>query len=193
MSYAGLKFLYYFCAIANHIIENVSAWQGYLKGDNMKEFSAIPNNSDTAHVFFLFCCIFGSLFCVVVLVIYINLCNSNSNENEYQRGYLEYELGVAVCQLVFKDAVQSIFMFIVYMDGDVGCASLLTKRYAICSLVSHTKLLITFVMKYVKYDSEVNYDCGTKLCFSFLGGVGAIILVVFTTLFLVDVFSELCA
>ena len=189
MAGSCLKVVYYLGVIANHIADNVFDWKGYMKSGDRKEFSAIPKDSPTSDDFYLVSCISGTLFSLLILGAYcyfIEFHVTERNRQDCKRGYLEYELFVSVCQLLFKDAIQSVLMFLNYLSDDAGndCASLLTKQYAICSVVSHSKLLICFATKLFKYGSGENYDSDTKCCFCFLGCLGALTLVVFTSLYL---------
>ena len=193
--------MYYIGVIAIHIGDNIVDWFGYTELGNTKEFSAIPKDSPTSDDFYLASCISGILFSLLMVVAYgyfikfhvISMCGEGTEQNreDCKRWFLQYELTVRVCQLLFKDAIQSVLMFLVYLSGeaDIDCASLLTKLYAFSSLFSHFKLLICFATKLFKCGSGENYGSVTKYIFCCLGCFGALTLMVFTILYLVIINS----
>lgn len=190
------KSVFYFGLMVYHIADVYFDWKGYAKLDDKDAFSAIPNGSSVGDGFYLASCISGTVLSLAMLVsycfyIYFHLscmCTSAECRKDCDRRFLMLELVVSVGELLCKDDIQSILMFLIYDSGDgQKCVGTLTKVYAICSIIAHLKLLVCFATKLCGLGSGEKCDSGVKCVFCFFGCVGSSIFLVFTSLYFAEI------
>ena len=182
--------------MAYHVADGYFDWLGYYELQNNEAFYAIPKGSTVAEWFFLASCISGTLFSLVMLVVYgyyiiyhlSCMCTLDDCSKECNRRFLTKELVVSVCELLFKDDIQSILLFMIYNSGpEKECISHLTKVFVICSMIAHLKLLACFATKLCGFGAGEKCDSGLKCLFCFLGCIGSVIFLIFTSLYFAEI------
>ena len=138
-------------------------------------------------MFYLISCILGTVFGVAMMIVcggcvafYAGSTRvSLSSAEGLGSCFLTAEFAITVCELLFKEDIQSILLFFIYhSDPDVKCVGSLTKAFALCSVLAHTKQLVCFVSTFFQEKA-----CGSKIrcMLGFLGCVGSIVFLVFTS------------
>ena len=192
------KSVFYFGLMAYHVADTYFDWQGYIKLGDKEAFSAIPKDSALADGFYFTSCITGTFLSIMMLVAYgfyiwfhiSCMCTSDQcDKKKCNRHFLMLELGISVGELLFKDDIQSILMFLIYDSGVASseCVSPLTKAFAICSIVAHLKLLVCFVTKLCGLGSGEKCDSQIKCFLCVLGCAGSLIFLIFTSLYFAEI------
>ena len=186
------KVIFYFALTVYHCADCFFDWRGYHELYNEGTFSAIPKHNSLADGFFLASCLSGTILSIAMLIAYsyyikyhvMCMCTSDTCDKECDRRFITLELAISVFELLFKDDIQSVLVFLIYQSGpEKECVSSLTKVFTICSIIAHLKLLICFFSKLCGIGAGEKCDGGVKCLFCFLGSIGSFIFLVFTSLY----------
>lgn len=220
MLFCKLKILYYLGLIAYHGCDVYFDWSNFreLFEDNKVSISGrlISTNSSLVKIFFLFSCVTGSVFSIIMIVAYgyyikfhwycINHASYRSvsySDREFSilsdRGcdekcnhkFVTLELWVSVLELVLKDDFQSAILFWIYTSQLIK-----TKPYwrffvlQVCSVIAHLKLGICFMAKLCGCGAGEETCCDSGSCVksfaSVIGFIGSAVFLCLTVVSLVE-------
>lgn len=185
------KAVFYFALISYQVIDIGVDWSGYTAFKSDKPFAVVPKDNSIACGFYVFSCVAGTLFSLLLVIVYglyilSHLQPEGSSDNSF--GFVtNMETVISVCELLFKDDVQSILIFLIYhSDPHTKCVSFITKFFTVCSIMAHTKLLLCFSMKLLGIGKGEEDERGginkTRCCLAFFGCVGSLVFLVITSL-----------
>ena len=181
------KAVFSLASITYYVADIYYDWSGYYAFKHNKAFAVVPRNSSVASMFYLISCILGTVFGVAMMIVcggcvafYAGSTRvSLSSAEGLGSCFLTAEFAITVCELLFKDDIQSILLFYIYhSDPDVKCVSSLTKAFTLCSVLAHTKQLVCFVSTLFQ---DKAYGSKIRCMLGFLGCVGSIVFLVFTS------------
>ena len=194
------KILFYVGLIVYHIVDFCVDWLAYHKLETEGTFSAIPHHNSVASVLFLASCISGTLSGVVMIVVYgyyikhhrasmASLNRYSVRVKECDVGFVVLELAISLCEMVFKDGIQSALLFAVYnSDGepneDSANAPRLSKVFAVSAIVGNVKLFACFTSKLYGLGSGETCSSGLKCLACFLGSMCSLTFMYFASLYL---------
>lgn len=175
------KASFYLGLIIYYSLDFYYDWRGYYALKNNEAFAVIPKHNSVARISYLASCISGAVFGGAMLLVYFcyiqfHMCTDGGGTGAV-RSLAVVESFLSVCELLFKDDIQSILLFLIYhSDPHTKCVSFLTKAFTVCSIVAHLKLFLCFSSNLLLCESG-------KICvIQFFGCTGSLIFLVFTSL-----------
>ena len=192
------KSMFHFGLFGYHAVDFYFDWRGYYALKNNEAFAVVPKGNSIARSFYLISCVLGTIFGLAMMIVYgyyilyhVEHVRSSGDYNEPKRVFLNVESFIIVCELLFKDDIQSILVCLIYhSDPRTKCVSFLTKAFTVCSIMAHTKLLLGFSSKLFgigageKFDTKCENKVGSVL--GFLGCAGTLVFLVLTSLKFAD-------
>lgn len=187
------KIFFYTLLVVYHAIDVYFDWAAYQEIYSRNSF--ITTDRNTTGSVLLATCIAGTLLSALMVFIagyYIKFhqtflrteTNDRPERVKINQSIVSMEFVLSLCELFYKDLVQSSILFIAFSSGeDPACVSKTTRAFTLCCVFANVKLVICFCTKLCGLGVGEEINSVSKALACAVGAIGAVIGLFFATLY----------
>ena len=192
-----VKIFFYVILIVYQTTDVYFDWAVY--DELQSDISFVKNQKNTIGIVFLASCIAGTVMSIIMVFIYGYYIKFHRNflpsrnavwrePTEINHSMVAMELTVSLCELFYKELIQSSILFITFHSGlKSTCVSRTTKAFTLCCLFADVKLIVCFFTKLCGIGVGEEIKSVIKALVCSVGCVGALLSLCFTTLYYSDI------